>query len=111
EREQLQLAELQPERQRYQRQVELLQGALASADMALEQVPEDMELRGVRERLQASLTALQEARAAPEARAEERTEAVEQANNRVEDQRVRVLALANRRLALSEFVVEARGVQ
>ncbi|GDX92762.1 hypothetical protein LBMAG46_27700 [Planctomycetia bacterium] len=111
EREQLQLAELQPERQRYQRQVELLQGALASADMALEQVPEDMELRGVRERLQASLTALQDARAALEARAEERTEAVEQANNRVEDQRVRVLALANRRLALSEFVVEARGVQ
>ena len=111
DREQSQLAELQPERQRYQRQVELLQGALASADMALQEVSGDVELRGVRERLQASLTALQEARSVLEERVEERTEALERASNRVEDQRVRVLALANRRLALSEFVVEARGVQ
>lgn len=38
-------------------------------------------------------------------------EVVDKANFRVEDGRNRVLALANRRLALGEFVVEARGVQ
>lgn len=37
--------------------------------------------------------------------------AVEEVSRREDDQRTRVVALTNRRLALSEFVVEARGVQ
>lgn len=43
--------------------------------------------------------------------AEVSEEVVDKANFRVEDGRSRVLALANRSLALGEFVVEARGVQ
>ncbi|MFM7867329.1 MAG: DUF1553 domain-containing protein [Planctomycetaceae bacterium] len=111
DQEQLRLAGLQPELQRHRGQVELLQGALASLDLALQQLMGDEVLVAERERLQLSLKAGQEARGVHEERVEESTELLERATNRVEDQRVRVLALANRRLALSEFVVEARGVQ
>lgn len=111
DQEQRRLGELQPERQRHKGQVELLQGAVASLDLALQQLLGDEELVAERERLQLSLKAREEARAVHEERVEESTELLERATNRVEDQRVRVLALVNRRLALSEFVVEARGVQ
>jgi len=111
DQEQLRLAGLQPELQRHRGQVELLQGAVSSLDLVLQQLLGDETLVRERERLQLSLKARQEARAVHEERVEECAEALERATNRVEDQRVRVLALANRRLALSEFVVEARGVQ
>ncbi|MFM7835088.1 MAG: DUF1553 domain-containing protein, partial [Planctomycetaceae bacterium] len=74
DQEQLRLAGLQPELQRQRGQVELLQGALASLDLALQQLMGDEVLVAERERLQLSLRAGQEALGVHEERVEESTE-------------------------------------
>lgn len=70
-------------------------------------------LQQLSEQRDTDVAKLQELQAKPaiDSEVQEQQENVEQANYRVDDQRSRILALANRRLAFGEFVVEARGVQ
>jgi len=105
------LAELQTKTTRQQELTNALQAAMSAADKILQLTPEDQELGTSRALLDARLKAANEANPALNEQVSQQHEVVERANYRVDDQRNRILALANRRLALGEFVVEARGVQ
>lgn len=105
------LAELQTQKTRQQELNNALRAAMSAADKILQLAPEDQQLAASRALLDARLKAANEANPVLDEQMSQQHEVVERANYRVDDQRNRILALANRRLALGEFVVEARGVQ
>jgi hypothetical protein len=105
------LQELQARQTKQQRLIDSLQAALNESDKVMQLTPEDQELAASQALLNTRLTSATEARPTIDSEVQEQQETVEQANYRVDDQRSRILALANRRLAFGEFVVEARGVQ
>jgi hypothetical protein len=113
ERDKLQppLTEAQARKQKQQALIESLKAALAEADKAVQLAPEDQELAKSREGLSARLSAALEALGGLNQTLEYHQEKLAQSNDLVADLRSRVVALSNRRLALGEFVVEARGVQ
>lgn len=113
ERDQLQppLTEAQAKQVKQQQLIDSLKAALAEADKAVQLAPDDQELAKSREGLNARLTAATEALGGLNKVLEFHREKLSQANDQVADLRNRVVALSNRRLALGEFVVEARGVQ
>jgi hypothetical protein len=113
ERDQLQppLTEAQTKKVKHQQLIDSLKAALAEADKALQLAPEDQELVKSREGLNARLTAAMETLGGINQAIEHHQEQLSRGNDRVADLRNRVVALSNRRLALGEFVVEARGVQ
>lgn len=105
------LQELQAKQTKQQQLIDSLQAALNEADKVMQLTPEDHELAASQALLNSRLTSATEAKPTIDSAVQEQQETVEQANYRVDDQRSRILALANRRLAFGEFVVEARGVQ
>lgn len=111
-RDQLQtpLAEAQARLKKQQDLIASLKGALAEADKAVQLAPDDADLAKSREALNTRLTAATEALGGLTNQMQESAEQVQTAHGRVNDLRSRVVALSNRRLALGEFVVEARGV-
>ena len=113
ERDKLQppLTEAQARKTKQQALIESLKAALAEADKAVQLAPEDQELAKSREGLSARLAAGMEALGGLNKTLEYHQEKLTQSNDLVADLRSRVVALSNRRLALGEFVVEARGVQ
>jgi hypothetical protein len=113
ERDQLQppLTEAQARKQKHQELIDSLKAALAEADKAVQLAPEDQELAKSREGLNARLAAALEALGQIDQALEYHQKQLRRGNDRVTDLRSRVVALSNRRLALGEFVVEARGVQ
>jgi tetratricopeptide (TPR) repeat protein len=113
ERDQLQppLTEAQARKQKHQELIDSLKAALAEADKAVQLAPEDQELAKSREGLNARLAAAMEALGQIDQALEYHQKQLRRGNDRVTDLRSRVVALSNRRLALGEFVVEARGVQ
>jgi len=112
-RDQLQapLAEAQAGLRKQQALIASLKGALAEADKAIQLAPEDQDLAKTREALNTRLTAATEALGGLTNQMQERAEQLQVAQGQVNDLRSRIVALSNRRLALGEFVVEARGVQ
>ena len=113
ERDQLQtpLSEAEARKQKQQVLIDSLKGALTEADKAVQLAPEDQELARSREGLNARLAAAMEALGGIDQALEHHQKQLRRGNDRVADLRSRVVALSNRRLALGEFVVEARGVQ
>ena len=113
ERDQLQppVTEAQARKQKHQELIDSLKAALAEADKAVQLAPEDQELAKSREGLNARLAAALEAQGGIDQALEYHQKQLRRGNDRVTDLRSRVVALSNRRLALGEFVVEARGVQ
>ncbi len=105
------LAELQAKQSKQQQLIDSLQAVMNEADKVLQLTPDDQEMAASRAFINIRLTAATEAKSAIDSEVQEQQETVEQATYRVDDQRGRILALANRRLAFGEFVVEARGVQ
>jgi hypothetical protein len=112
-RDQLQapLAKAQAGLRKQQELIASLKGALAEADKAIQLAPEDQDLAKTREALNTRLTAATEALGGLTNQMQERAEQLQVAQGQVNDLRSRIVALSNRRLALGEFVVEARGVQ
>jgi len=88
-----------------------LQTALGEADKVLKVTPDDAELVASRELLNKRLQSANDAKAPLQQSLEQLQEDVQDATRRVDDQRGRLLSLANRKLALGEFVIEARGIQ
>ncbi len=105
------LTALQTRQTKQQQLIDSLTATLSEAGKVLQLTPDDQELRAGQTLLNTRLVAANEAKPAIDNEVQEQQEIVENANVRVEDQRNRIRALANRRLALGEFVVEARGVQ
>lgn len=105
------LAELEAKQTKHQQVIASLQVAAGEGDKVLLLTPEDQELAALRVLLNTRLTAATEAKLGVDNEVQEQKETIQKASDRVDDQRGRILALANRKLALSEFVVEARGVQ
>ncbi|MFN9719797.1 MAG: DUF1553 domain-containing protein [Planctomycetota bacterium] len=87
-----------------------LTAALGESDKAVSLQPDDRELVAARDLLKARLGTANEAAKKNEEEHNAQQEALTDAENRVGDQKGRVMALSNRRLALGEFVVEARGI-
>lgn len=105
------LNELKSKQSKQDDLIKSLQAAVSEADKVLKIAPEDHELIALRGLLSTRLNAANESKQAlHNQEAEFSEEVVEKANYRVDDGRNRVLALASRRLAFGEFVVEARGV-
>lgn len=88
-----------------------LQTALGEADKVLKITPDDAELVASRELLNKRLQSANDAKAPLQQSLEQLQEDVQDTTRRVDDQRGRLLSLANRKLALGEFVIEARGIQ
>jgi len=105
------LIEYRAKKDKQQEQINSLQTALQEADKILKATPDDTELAATRALLDSRLTAANQAQASLNGQIEEQQEQSEDTKVRIDDQRGRVHALVNRRLALGEFVVEARGVQ
>ncbi|MCA9062749.1 MAG: DUF1553 domain-containing protein [Planctomycetaceae bacterium] len=105
------LTELQAGRTRQNELIASLTTALAEANKILKLTPEDQELQASKALLDTRLTAANEALPAMDNELSEQQEVIEETQQRVDDQRSRIHSLTNRRLALGEFVVEARGVQ
>lgn len=105
------LIEQQAKKGKQQELINSLQTALQEADKILKATPDDTELAASRALLDSRLNAANQAQAALNGQIEEQQEQLEDAKVRIDDQRGRIHALVNRRLALGEFVVEARGVQ
>ena len=105
------LTELKNQQAKQQQLVESFQAASQEADKAIKLTPEDQELVAARTLLGTRTTSANEAKATLDNAVQEQLENVEDAEYRVDDQRNRIHALTNRRLALTEFVVEARGVE
>jgi len=105
------LTELKSQQAKQQQRIESFQAASQEAEKAVQLTPEDQELVAARTLLGARLTSASEAKTTLDNAVQEQLETIEDADYRVEDQRNRIHALTNRRLALAEFVVEARGVE
>jgi predicted RNase H-like nuclease (RuvC/YqgF family) len=105
------LTELKAEQTKQQQLIESLQAAVREFDKLTQLATEDQELAATRALMTKRLASTTEAKPAIDQDVQEQQETVEKANYRVDDQRSRILSLANRRLALGESVVEARGVQ
>ena len=105
------LAELEAKQAKQQQIIDSLAAALKAADNVLQLTPEDQELVASQTLLKTRLMTATEAKPGIDNEVQEQKETVQKASDRVDDQRGRILALANRKLALGEFVVEARGVQ
>lgn len=105
------LTELQAKQGKQQEVINSLQTALQEADKILKATPDDTELAASGALLGSRLTTATSAKSAIDEQLEDQQEQLEKAKVRVDDQRGRIHALVNRRLALGEFVVEARGVQ
>ena len=105
------LTELKNQQAIQQQRIESFQAASQEADKAIKITPEDQELVAARTLLATRLTSASEAKTALDNAVQEQLENVDDASFRVDDQRNRIHALTNRRLALAEFVVEARGVE
>ena len=105
------LAELQAKQTKQQELIVSLQAAVKAADNVLQITLDDQEFAASRNLLNTRLTKAIEVKPAIDNDVQKQQESIEKANFRVDDQRGRILALANRRLAFGEFVVEARGVQ
>lgn len=88
-----------------------LTATLTEADKILKITPADQDLVNSRTLFETRLKAAQTALPELNNQLSEQQEMTENAQTRVEDQRGRIHALANRSLALGEFVVEARGIQ
>jgi hypothetical protein len=112
-RDQLQapLAEAQTRLKKQQDLIASLKGALTEADKAIQLAPDDQDLAKSREALNTRMTAATEALGGLTNQMQEKAEQLQVAHGHVNDLRSRIVALSNRRLALGEFVVEARGVQ
>ncbi len=104
------LTEIQGRLKKAQDLVASLTAALAESDKAVMLQPDDQELIAARDLLKTRTGTATESAAKVEEEQNEQQESVGDAESRIEDQKGRVLALSNRRLALGEFVVEARGV-
>ena len=105
------LIELQAKQGKQQELINSLQTALQGSDKVLQVTQDDKELAASRALLDSRLTAANQAQAAFNGQIDHEQEHLEDANVRIDDQRGRIHALVNRRLALGEFVVGARGVQ
>ena len=104
------LAEMQNQKKTSQELVASLTAALAESEKIVSLRPEDQELTAARDLLKSRLAKASEATTAIDNKINEQKKESTEAERRVEDQQGRIRALANRRLALGEFVVEARGV-
>lgn len=103
--------EVKEKQARQQQLLDALQAAMNEADKILKLTPDDQELVASRTLLNTRLEKAKADKATLDSELESLQEAVEDASYRVEDQRSRILSLVNRRMALGEFVIEARGVQ
>lgn len=103
--------EVKEKQSRQQQLVDALQAAMGEADKILKLTPEDQELVASRTLLNTRLEKAKTDKATLDSELESLQEEVEDASFRVEDQRSRIFSLVNRRMALGEFVIEARGVQ
>jgi len=104
------LAEKQIQKKTSQELVASLTGALAESEKIVSLRPEDQELTAARDLLKSRLAKATEAATALDSTINEIQEELTGAGRRFNDQQGRILGLTNRRLALAEFVVEARGV-
>ncbi len=111
DKEVLALTDSRTKRDKQQELIRSLQAALGESEKVLQITPDDQEVSATLALLSKRLASAKESLPSLESRVGELQEAVEDANYSVDDQRNRIVALANRRLALGEFVVEARGVQ
>jgi hypothetical protein len=104
------LAELQDQKKTSQELVASLTAALAESEKIVLLRAEDQELIAARDLLKSRLAKATEATTAIDSTINEIQEQFTEAGQRLDDQQGRIHGLANRRLALGEFVVEARGV-
>jgi archaellum component FlaC len=105
------LTELQSKQTKQKKLIASLTAAVGEAEKILTLTPDDHELKASKELLLTRLTAAKEAMPAIDNRVSEQQEVADEAKQHADDQRSRIHSLTNRRLALGEFVVEARGVQ
>jgi uncharacterized coiled-coil DUF342 family protein len=103
------LAELQKKQSQSQESLTALQSAIKELDKLVQLSPTDKELAATRTTLTNRLTAATQAKQAADKDVQAQEAVLKKATTKADDQRNRVLALANRKLALAEFVVEARG--
>lgn len=105
------LAELKEKQTKQRQLIDSLQGAMNEAEKVWQLTPDDQELAAWRTLLGTRLAKANADQPTLENDIQAQQETVDDANHRVEDQHSRILALANRRLALGDFVAEARGLQ
>jgi mono/diheme cytochrome c family protein/septal ring factor EnvC (AmiA/AmiB activator) len=103
------LAELQKKQSQSQETITALQSAVKELDKLVQLSPNDKELTATRTTLTNRLAAAAQTKQAADKDVQTQDEVVKKATARVDAQRSQVLVLANRKTALAEFVVEARG--
>ncbi|MFM7058339.1 MAG: DUF1553 domain-containing protein, partial [Planctomycetota bacterium] len=104
------LTELQHELSTATARLQTAQAAVNRVQLQLEDARKRLlDLRDQRNRDAAKRVELQNQPAAQPSQLEELSESLEELDEQLEGQHSRTLALANRKLALAEFVVEARG--
>jgi len=105
------LEEMRVKQGKQQETIAILQKAVDETAKVVQLQPEDKEIAASQMVLQMRLAAAIEQKAVLDDAIEEQQEVVEKGASRMDGERNRILALANRRLALAGFVIEARGVQ
>ncbi len=103
------LAEIKIKQKLQQELITSVQTALVETEKILKLTPADKEVVGLKSVLVARLKVANDVMPAIVNETSQQKEVLEKANQRVEDKGNWILALANRRLAFNEFVVEARG--
>lgn len=111
DQENAKLEEMRVKQAKQQETIAVLQKAVDETAKVVQLQPEDKEIVASQMLLQMRLAAATEQKAILDDAIEEQQETVEKGTLRIDGQRNRILALTNRRLALAEFVIEARGVQ
>ena len=104
-------ANLQSQKAKQTELISALTTAVAEADKILKLAADDQELVNSKATFENRLKVAKDGLPTIEEQLSDHEEVLEQAKNRVDDQRSRIHALTNRCLALGEFVVEARGIQ
>jgi hypothetical protein len=103
------LADLQKKQSQSQESLTALQSAIKELDKLVQLSPADKELAATRTTLTNRLTTATQTKQAADKDVQAQEAVLKKATTKADDQRNRVLVLANRKLALAEFVVEARG--
>ena len=109
DKEKAALAALQANRAREISLINALKAAAQETDKAIQLKSGDKELAANRAQLDSRIATADKARAAIDEQLPRQGKVVDQAGRLAEDQRLQVLALGDRRLALGEFAAEARG--
>lgn len=102
------LAEIRTRQGKAQDTIVALQATLKELEKVAQLTP-DEQVKSLQATVNTRLTTATQTKQAVDKELPAQEKAVQQATKRVEEQRSRVLALASRKLAWTEFVVEARG--